>query len=138
MTTETLFVTQGCDFETDLQLLNDDSTPINVAAYLFTGVVRKNPYSVLPSANLTINKFDAANGNTMIELSAANTANLEEGTYRYTVLANTGNTTIQLLDGYLIVLPSVTETQPTPQTVVFPQTLPNTTYFNTANSNQYA
>jgi hypothetical protein len=135
---QTLFVDQGTDFSDTILITNFDGTPVNVASYVFNGVVRKDPYSILPSANLAITAADAPNGNVQISLSAANTANLEQGTYIYTVIQkNTANQTSILQDGFFIVLPSTINTQPTPQTVIFPQVLPNTTFYNTANSDQF-
>jgi hypothetical protein len=118
MSTKTLFVYQGADFSSDMQLLNDNGTAINVANYAFTGVVRQNPYSNFPAANLKIVAFDAANGNTMITLDAANTANIAYGSYLYTIIANTGNGIVQLLSGDFIVLPSAVVTQPLTPNVV--------------------
>jgi hypothetical protein len=136
---QTLYVDQGTDFSEYNLLTNFDGTPVNVAGYVFAGVVRKNPYSVLPSANLTVTAVDAPNGNVEISLTAAVTANLEQGTYIYTITQmNTANQTSIIQDGFLIINPSVLNDQPTPQTVVFPQVLPNTSIFNTANSNQFA
>jgi len=118
MATRTLFITQGCDFNTNLHLLNADDTPINVASYIFSGAIRQNPYSNFPAANLNINVFDAGNGNSNVTLDAANTANMSLGSYIYSVVANTGNVKVLLLSGDLIVGPSALVTQPLPANVV--------------------
>lgn len=103
MSNQTLFIDQGIDFSFDMQLLNDDGSVLNVTNYVFTGVVRQNPYSFLPSANLIITVFDAANGNTAISLDAANTSNLGLGNYIYSITANTGNSVVSLFSGNLVV-----------------------------------
>lgn len=118
MAIKNLFITQGCDFSTNLQLLKADGTPVNVASYVFAGAVRQNPYSNFPTANLNINVFDAANGNSNITLDAANTANMGIGSYIYTVVANTGSQTVVLQAGNLSVSPSALVTQPLPANVV--------------------
>lgn len=118
MATKTLFISQGCDFSTNLQLLNPDGTPINVASYVFNGAVRQNPYSNFPAATLNITVFDAANGNSNITLDGANTANMGLGSYIYTVVANTGSQTEVVQSGILVVSPSALVTQPLPANVV--------------------
>ena len=137
---QTLYIDQGTDFNEYNVITNFDGTPVNVAGYVFSGTIRKNPYSTLPSDILNVSIVGApANGNVLINFPAANSANLEYGTYIYTVTQkNTANQTSVLQDGFLQINPNAGEAQPTPQTVVFPQTYPNTSYFNTANSNQYA
>jgi hypothetical protein len=117
MATQTLFVTQGTDFSTSMVLYNDYGTAINVANYTFAGAVRQNPYSNYPSANLKITVVDAANGNSIISLDAANTANMGIGSYIYSVVANTGTNTALLLSGDFIVGPSALVTQPLPANV---------------------
>jgi hypothetical protein len=138
MSKQTLFCPQGTDFSTSLTLTNDDGTFINVASYIFGGVVRKNYYSTNPSANLNIVKSDAANGSILAQLDSANTANLEQGTYLYTIQQSVANVASIMLDGMFIVTPSVLMTQPTPQTTLFPQVLPNTTNIDMASTDQYA
>lgn len=102
MSNQTLFIDRGTDFSFDMQLLNDDGSVLNVSNYVFTGVVRQNPYSNNPSANLIVNVFDIANGNVMISLDAANTSNLDLGNYIYSITANTGNSVILLFSGNLV------------------------------------
>lgn len=118
MATQTLFIIQGTDFSTDLKLLADDGTAINVAGFVFKSAIRQNPYSNYPSANLLITATDAPNGNISLSLGAANTANLGYGSYIYTVTSkDTTNITSVLMEGDLIVSPSALVTQPLPANV---------------------
>ena len=115
MARQTLFCPQGADFNTNMDLLADDGTVINVAGYLFGGAIRKHAYSANVSANLVITVTDQANGVATISLSAANTSNLEIGSYLYTIqMKDTSNTTSRLLEGAFIVTPSMLVTEPVP------------------------
>ena len=51
MAIQDLFCPQGTDFTTSLDLVADDGTGINVAGYVFNGVIRKNYYSANAAAN---------------------------------------------------------------------------------------
>jgi len=113
MAKQDLYCGQGTDFSTSLIMSADDGTAINITGYVFEGVIRKNIYSDSPSANLMITTPDNANGNVVISLDRANTANLEQGLYQYTVqFTNTANITAVLLDGLFIVKPNVILAQP--------------------------
>jgi hypothetical protein len=135
MATRTLFAYQGCDLETNIQLVADDGTYINVANYTFNGVVRQNPFSNYPTADLLVSAYDAPNGNTSVVLSAANTANILTGSYIYTVTGTTNNITTLLLQGSLIVLPSAGVTQPLPPNT-YPQIL-NDEFYALAGQNSF-
>lgn len=116
MAEQNLFVPQGTDFSTSIDLTADDGTGINVAGYIFNGVVRKNFYSANAAANLVITVTDTANGNATVGLSAANSAALEYGRYIYSIhFTNTSNQTYLLLEGDFNILPSVLEQQPLPK-----------------------
>ncbi len=135
---QTLFIDQGTDWAANVLITAFDGTPVNVAGWVFNGVVRKEWYAPLSSANLTITVVSAANGSINLSMNAATTANLEQGRYVYTVTQkNSANQTSILQDGFLIINPSALATQPTPQAVIFPQVLPNTSYINQANTDQY-
>ena len=115
MAIQDLFCPQGTDFTTSLDLVADDGTGINVAGYVFNGVIRKNYYSANAAANLVITVTDTANGNATVGLSAAASANLEYGAYRYTVqMKDASNVTSTLLEGDFNIIPSVINTQQTP------------------------
>ncbi len=114
MATQTLFITQNTDFALELQLLNDDSTVINIANYAFGGVVKPNPWSYA-NVPLTIIVTDAANGNIVVSLNAATTGNMAYGTWMYSLSQySPANLTLQLLNGDLIVNPNPQIVQPSP------------------------
>ena len=108
-----LNVDQGTDYSTELDLTNDDGTPINVAGYSFVGVVSKSYYSPTPAANLTIIVTSNANGNLLITMPANVSSNIQEGRYLYSVKMTDGNNiTTRLLEGILTILPDPDQRQP--------------------------
>jgi len=105
-----LVVDQGAAYESVLDLVNDDGNAINVAGYVFSGQIRKSYYSTKPTANITINVVDAANGNVNIALSAATTANIKAGRYVYDIkMIDTANTVTRLVEGIITITPQVTK-----------------------------
>jgi len=106
-----LYIDQGADFQTTFDLIGDDGTPINITGYSFSSQIRKSYYSVNAAANLVITTTNAANGNTLITLDAANTANIFPGRYVYDVkMIDSANTTTRILEGIITVTAGVTRT----------------------------
>jgi len=104
-----LTIDQGTTFESSLDLVADDGTAINVAGYVFSGEIRKSYYSSNSTANLIITISNAANGNVLITLDAANTANITPGRYLYDVkMIDTANTVTRIVEGIITVTPQVT------------------------------
>lgn len=102
-------IDQGTDFSTTLDLIADDGTPVNVAGFVFNGQIRKSYTSANATANLTITTTDPANGNTVISMTAANTANIPFGRYVYDVTAkDSANVTSRLVEGIITITPRVT------------------------------
>jgi len=105
-----LTINQGATFESDLDLVDDDGSAINVANYVFSGQIRKSYYSLNPTANLTLNIVNAASGNVNIYLSAATTSNIKAGRYVYDVkMKDTANTVTRIVEGVITVTPQVTK-----------------------------
>ena len=103
-----LTVDQGTTFESTLDLVNDDGSAINVAGYVFSGQVRKSFYSANATANITITIANAANGNVILSLNSATTANIKAGRYLYDVkMTDTANTVTRIVEGVLTVTPQV-------------------------------
>jgi len=105
-----LTIDQGTDFETALDLIADDGTSINVAGYVFSGQIKKSYYTSQIAANISINITNADNGNTMLVIDAANTANIPAGRYVYDIkMIDTANTTTRIVEGIITVTPQVTK-----------------------------
>lgn len=104
-----LVVDQGTTYESDLDLVNDDGSSINVANYVFSGQIRKSYYSSSSTANLTVTVVNAANGNVRLTMNASTTANIKAGRYVYDVkMTDTSNTVTRILEGIITITPQVT------------------------------
>lgn len=101
---------QGADFEFDIDLMESDGTPINVASYTFSSSLRKSYYSSSATANMTVAIVDAANGNVLLSMNSSTTSNIKAGRYLFDVKqTNDVNTTTRLVEGIITVLPQVTK-----------------------------
>jgi hypothetical protein len=108
MTYVELFVDQGTDYQTNMDLKRDDGTPMSVAGYSFTGQIRKSYYSTNPTANLVITATDAPNGNLSLTMNSSVTTNIAPGRYVYDVkMMDTSNVTIRIMEGIITVTPQV-------------------------------
>lgn len=105
-----LTVDQGSSFDTNIDLVADDGTSINVSNYIFSGQIRKSYYSSNPTANLSITITDAANGNIAVSLNAATTTNIKAGRYLYDIkMTDTSNTVTRIVEGIITITPQVTK-----------------------------
>jgi hypothetical protein len=103
-----LCIDQGTDFETDLDLIADDGTTINVHGYVFNGQIRKAYTSANTSASFLFNTADANNGNVTVWMDSANTANIPYGRYVYDIkMTDLRNITTRVVEGILTINPSV-------------------------------
>jgi hypothetical protein len=104
-----LYIDAGADFSTTFDLVADDGSPINIQGYSFRSQIKKSYYSANVAANLVITTTDASNGNTLITLDAANTANIFPGRYVYDIkMIDTSNQTTRVLEGIVTITPQVT------------------------------
>lgn len=104
-----LFVDQGTDFQTNMDLTEDDGTPINVTGYTFQGQIRKSYYSLNPTANIEIAIVNGVSGNVQLSMNSAVTANISPARYVYdVVMTDTANVTIRIIEGIVTVTPQVT------------------------------
>lgn len=107
-----LFIDQGSDFFTTINI-NDDNTnvPTNVDNYVVTSSLRRSLLSPNASSNLVCTISDAANGEILLEMSAANTTNLRAGQYFFDVKVRDAAANwpySRLIEGVIFVTPSVT------------------------------
>lgn len=104
-----LYLDQGTDFASALNLQADDGSPINLTNYIFTSQIRKSYYSANATANIAVTIIDAPNGLAELSMTAANTANIFPGRYVYDVLMmDSTNTFSRIVQGIMTVTPSVT------------------------------
>lgn len=105
-----LYIEQGADFESII-VLEDDVTNINqnVLGYTVTSSMRRSLLSPNTSGNLVCTVTDSSNGEITISMNAANTANLRPGTHLFDVKSSVGGVVTRLLEGIIIVTPSITK-----------------------------
>lgn len=104
-----LYIDKGTDFNSTI-VLQDDNTNLyqNVDGYVITSSLRRSPLSPNASANLVCTVSDAANGEITLFMDSANTANLKAGRYFFDVKARSTMANTRLLEGVIIVTPSIT------------------------------
>lgn len=105
-----LYIEQGADFTSTI-VLEDDVTNIyqNVDGYVVTSSMRRSLLSPNTSGNLTCTITDAANGEITVAMDASNTSNLRPGTHLFDLRTYSGNKYTRLLEGIIIVTPSITK-----------------------------
>lgn len=105
-----LYIDQGTDFFSTI-VLQDDVTNINqnVDGYVITSSMRKSVLSEQPYANFHCDITNAAQGTIEISMNSANTSNLKPGTYLFDVRARIIASYVKLVEGIVIVSPSITK-----------------------------
>ena len=100
---------QGADFSTTISLNDDDTNvPQNVAGYVVTSQIRKSLLSVNATASFQCSILSAQDGEILMSMTAANTANIKAGSYFFDVKVFSANTYTRLIEGVLYVTPSIT------------------------------
>lgn len=104
-----LYMDQGATFSTTINL-NDDVTNLaqNLYSYTVTGSMRRSLLSVNATASFVCSVSDYANGEITVSMDASNTANIKAGTYVFDINTLIGTTKSRLLEGVIIVTPSIT------------------------------
>ena len=103
-----LIIDQGTDYQAALDLLADDGTPVDLTNYKFSGQIKYSYYTSTVTANLNITIVDSANGNVLISLTAANSANIPPGRYVYDIkMVDATLLTTRLVEGILTITPQV-------------------------------
>jgi hypothetical protein len=105
-----LYLDQGTDFSFDLDLTNDDGSPIDVTGYSFSSSIRKSYYSSSVTANLAVAIANAVSGNVVFSMNSATSANIKAGRYLFDVKSiDAANATSRLVEGIITVNPQVTK-----------------------------
>ena len=108
-----LFCYQGDDLGETVTLLYANGNPINLDNASFFAQAKTSYYTPNIAATLTVNLFDAPNGNLSLSLSAANTSNMAAGKYFYDLtMVNASNLTSHVMTGQMVIGPGVTNIIP--------------------------
>ncbi len=105
-----LYIDQGAEFSTTISI-NDEQTniPGNLTNIVVTGQIRKSLLSVNAYASFTCSVTNPANGEILISMTSANTANMKPGNYFYDIrLGGASNSFSRLIEGVLFVTPGIT------------------------------
>jgi len=106
-----LYIDQGADFSTTIAI-NDDLTniPENLSGVEVKGQMRKSLLSINAYAQFQCSILDVANGEILMEMTAANTSLLKTGNYFYDIrLRDTvANSYSRLIEGIIFVTPGIT------------------------------
>ena len=102
-----LFVDQGTDYSTTINLTDDNDNIVTLTGYTANGQIRKT-YSSSNAVNFGIT-LEANTGIVSLSLTDAQTANLVAGRYVYDVfLYNAANVASRIVEGIITVTPRVT------------------------------
>lgn len=105
-----LYIDQGEDFSSTI-VLKDDITNLyqNVAGYSVRGTLRRSILSSNASGYFVCSVTDAANGEITFNMDSANTSNMKPGTHMFDITYTVDQSTKRLLEGIVIVTPSITK-----------------------------
>lgn len=105
-----LYMDQGATFENTLTITDDlTNASVNISGYTITSQMRRSYYSANATANIICTIVNAATGNVLMSLAAANTANIRPGRYLFDVETTDTNGKInRILEGIINVTPGVT------------------------------
>lgn len=103
-----LFIYQGANFYSNI-IITDVSTNafMNIATSTFRGRLKKSAASANVKGTLNCSVIDSANGVLQISMSSANTANMAQGRYVYSIRMTTQSDTVPVIGGSAFVLPDV-------------------------------
>jgi hypothetical protein len=94
---------KGTDFETELNLTEDDGSPLNLVGYTATAKIRKHP-TAPKYKPFTITFIDREEGRVKISLSNTQTSGLQEGRNYYDLLLTDGTGKVtKVIEGNIIV-----------------------------------
>lgn len=107
-----LLMNQGATFQQPLQFNNTDGSNTSFANTTISAQLKKSPYTANIAANLSIDMTNAATGLVVLNLDAANTANLQAGKYFYDLILNYGGTIQRLMQGIVKLDAGITNITP--------------------------
>lgn len=104
-----LFLNQGTDWHTGMEVTNEDGTPIDLTGYFIRGSFKYSYDTANVAAELIVSIIDPVNGIALVEMSAANSANVVAGRYFYDIImTDSSNISTRVLEGILTIRPRVT------------------------------
>lgn len=103
-----LFIDQGADYSTSVNLMDDNDNVIDLTGYTANAQIRKT-YSSSNAVNFGIT-IEAANGVLVLSLTHAQTANMTPGRFVYDVIVtDVANVASRVVEGIVTLTPRVTK-----------------------------
>ncbi len=101
-----LFIDQGTDFATTIEVADEEGVPINLSTYTGRAQMRKH-YTSTAYNSFTVS--GNANGVITVSMNAATTANIAGGRYVWDLeMVATGNVVSRIVEGIVTINPEVT------------------------------
>lgn len=101
-----LFIDQGTDFSTTIEVADEEGTPLNLTTYTGRAQMRKHFTS---TAYNSFNVSGSANGVITVSMNAATTANIVGGRYVWDLeMVSSGNVVSRIVEGIVTINPEVT------------------------------
>ena len=101
-----LFIDQGTDFSTTIEVADDDGDPINLTTYTSRSQIRKH-YTSTTYNSLVVTQN--ANGVITVSMNAATSANIAGGRYVWDLeLVSSSNVVSRIVEGIVTINPEVT------------------------------
>ena len=103
-----LYVDQGVDYAVELNVFDANSSEMDINSQTFTAKAKKM-FAASPAFTINVN-VDTSDGdpnNLILTIPKSTSILLDPGKYRYDVLMDDGINTIKILEGLLIILPTV-------------------------------
>jgi hypothetical protein len=101
-----LFIDQGTDFSTTIEVADEDGVPINLTTYTGRSQMRKHYTST------TFNSFNVSgnsSGMITVSMNAATSGNIAGGRYVWDLeLVSSGNVVSRIVEGIVTINPEVT------------------------------
>lgn len=105
--TSNLLIEQGATFTITINYNDDLGNPNDLTSYTAQSKMRRSFYSS-NATSLTASITNPANGEIVLSMTAANTANLRPGRYVYDLEVSNATQTLRVIEGIITVLPEVT------------------------------
>ena len=108
-TISNIFIDQGADFSTTVNVTDSNAAALDLTGYTAAGMIRKNHLSTSSTAFTVAFVDPRSSGQITISLTDTQTAALPEGRYVYDVLITaSGGDKTRVVEGQVTVNPSVT------------------------------
>ena len=105
-----IYVDQGVDFSTIVDLIDSEGVDFDITDQQFFCYVRKvYSTSLAFQGTIIIDTNDNDKNNIELFIAGTTTENVAPGKYQYDVIMKSGTTTTKILEGLLILLPTITK-----------------------------